>query len=559
MHMITMHCHNLFFKLKAIHMLKIKKLFTRNYHFLGVTFLITTFSFITYNLSFHQQIFNILNDNQVSCAFKILSPLDVYSLYVLLYLALFSYKPILKPVSYILFLISSIASYMVDNYGIFFNVSMIQNVFQTNKAEAFSYFSWQLFFYVIALGVVPCLILHKIKISYPSLKRTQLQRWGVVIALTIFSAIVTVSYYQQFSFIGRENRWNHQQIQPYSYIVATFETIKQDFFTTPPKYIQEGNNAKIISSTKKKLMIVVVGETARIQNYAYAGYNKNTNQYTQSYNLINFKNIKSCGTATAISVPCMFTDLTHDTFSTLKANYRDNVFDIIKKAGFEVTWYENDGGCKGMCQRIKTVDIHEVEKCKTDFCFDETMLKYVKNDLKQAYDANKDSLIVLHINGSHGPRYYERYPQDFAKFKPECRRADVENCQVNELINTYDNTILYTDYILAQLIKELQAYEKDRAVSLLYISDHGESLGEDGVFLHGLPYALAPKYQTHVPMQIYFGQNTLQAMGVNEECLRNAVENNYSHDNLFHTLLSILQIQTSEYQKNLDILANCKA
>ncbi len=541
-------------------MKKLYSFLTKPYHFLVVTLALASFSFAIYNFGFWQHIFTIFSGNELSFSFKVLSVLAVYALYLAISILLFSYKLLIKPVFILLFLINAIASYMVNKYGILFDISMIENIFQTNPQEATSYFSLTLFIYFLALGVLPSILLLKLNISYPSFKKTWLQRLSLIIGLLAFTSIITKTYYQPFSFIGRQNKYIIKKILPFAYIVATWKTVKAHYFTTPPKYIVGGKNAKTVSTTDKKLSILVVGETARIYNYGYYGYKNNTNKYTQDLNLINFKDVRSCGTATAYSVPCMLTNLTRANFSIEKAKYRDNLLDIARKAGVNLIWFDNNGGCKGMCDRIKHIYIkpNNPKFCRKDYCYDEILVEETKKELQKAYQENKDSLIILHIIGSHGPRYYERYPKRFTTFTPECRRADVENCELSTLRNTYDNTILYTDFILSRLINELKVYENERATSLFYISDHGESLGEDGAFLHGFPYVLAPKEQKQVPLQLYFGKNTLKAMQIDENCLRNKVDDQLSHDNVFHTLLSLLQIQTDEYQAELDILSSCK-
>lgn len=160
--------------------------------------------------------------------------------------------------------------------------------------------------------------------------------------------------------------------------------------------------------------------------------------------------------------------------------------------------------------------------------------------------------------GSHGPAYFQRYPQNFAYFKQDCKRADIENCTQQQLINTYDNTIRYTDYVLAQTITHLKQFENQYNVALIYLSDHGESLGENGIYLHGFPYSIAPKEQTHIPLMLWLSGGYKTAQHLDEACLkREALQDHYSQDNVFDTVLGSLDISTRIYRKNEDILANC--
>ena len=231
-----------------------------------------------------------------------------------------------------------------------------------------------------------------------------------------------------------------------------------------------------------------------------------------------------------------------------------------KKAGIDVTWYENDGGCKGVCKNIKTIEIQADESrelCTNGTCKDEVFLKYAQ-DITQ--NVHKDTVVVFHLIGSHGPKYYERYPKSFKKFTPDCNRADVENCSLEEVKNAYDNTVLYTDYVLYSLIHEVLEKNMDKYDPLLlYISDHGESLGENGLFLHGTPYMIAPEYQTTIPMQIWMPQQTASDLSLDVKCLReNTAGRDLSHDNLFHTVLGLLQVQTEVYKSDLDVMKMCR-
>ncbi len=539
------------------------KFLNKSYHFLYVIIALSLVFFTIYNQSFIKHIYNILKDDDVGILFKVLAPFALFTLSTCIYLLLFSYKYLLKPFFISLFLIGSITLYMSLNYGVIFDTSMIKNVFETNTHEAFSYLSLKLVIYFIGLGVIPSLILYKVKIYYPKFIKSNIQRLLALIFFFILTIAIVITYYQQFSFIGRKNNTLLKEIMPFSYLVSTTKYINEKYLTKPLEYQYQGLDAKEIeTTTKRKLTFVILGETARGDHMAYNGYERDTNFYTKNLNLISFKNVLSCATATAQSVPCMFTNLNKENFSNRKASFQDNVFDIMQRAKVNTAWFDNDGGCKGMCDRIKnTVNIapnSSKTKCNGDSCFDSILIDYAQNFLESIKDTKEDNIAVFHLIGSHGPRYFERYPEKFAKFLPECRRADVENCNLNSLINTYDNTILYTDYILSEFIKLLKTKEDEYVVSLIYISDHGESLGKNGMFLHGTPYSIAPIGQKHVPFMLYLGKDTPQELKIDRACLEKKINEKLTHDNLFHSLLSLMQIDTKEYNKDLDIFTSCK-
>ncbi|MBF4248557.1 phosphoethanolamine transferase, partial [Vibrio anguillarum] len=228
-------------------------------------------------------------------------------------------------------------------------------------------------------------------------------------------------------------------------------------------------------------------------------------------------------------------------------------------AGVSLSWIDNDGGDKGISKNFQLQEInHSVypELCRDGVCYDEVMLR----ELDQQIQASQGhQLIALHIIGSHGPTYYKRYPKDKAHFQPDCPRSDIENCSDEEIVNTYDNTIAYTDFVLAELIKKLDNYQENYNVALMYISDHGESLGENGMYLHGTPYAIAPKEQTQVPWLIWLPEQYSKQRNIDKECLLSSAKNGeYSHDNFFHTLIGFFGVTTKDKHQDMDIIHQCR-
>ena len=271
-------------------------------------------------------------------------------------------------------------------------------------------------------------------------------------------------------------------------------------------------------------------------------------------NPIVFKNVASCGTATAVSVPCMFSNMNRDDFNVNDAKFTQNVLDIALSAGYSVSWLENNSGCKGVCNRIPTEDLRASDDpkwCKGGYCYDEILLDGLDEKLQ---NLKYNSVIVLHMMGSHGPSYFERYPDKFKKFQPTCDTADLQDCTREQIVNTYDNTILYTDYVVANVIEKLKAYPQYQS-AMLYISDHGESLGENNIYLHGLPYKIAPDYQKQVPMILWLSDKMAESNKINVDILRQKAETSeYSHDNFFHTLIGLTDIKTTVYKRDMDLM-----
>ena len=162
-------------------------------------------------------------------------------------------------------------------------------------------------------------------------------------------------------------------------------------------------------------------------------------------------------------------------------------------------------------------------------------------------------LVVLHTMGSHGPAYYKRYPDSFEVFTPTCQTNQLNECNDEEINNAYDNTIIYTDYVLSKLISVLEKNTKVDESAMFYISDHGESLGENGLYLHGMPYFIAPDEQKKVAALMWFNEGLSQSLDI--DSIKEKIEVPLSHDNLIHTLLGFMSIETKVYQRNMDIVA----
>ena len=313
-------------------------------------------------------------------------------------------------------------------------------------------------------------------------------------------------------------------------------------------------------NSRKHVTVMVLGETARAQSFSLNGYAKPTNINTEKQGVISFTDVSSCGTATAVSVPCMFSRLNKKNYNKRNATAQQNAIDLINLAGADVLWISNNNGsCKGVCTRVKTIQVDTDKSnplCDGEYCFDEALLAPLKQKLNSL--THENTLIVLHMIGSHGPTYFKRYPSDKNVFTPDCQRSDIQNCSPEQLLNSYDNTIAYTDFVLSKVINELSILDNKDNIesSMLYISDHGESLGESGVYLHGLPYAFAPEQQTHVPM--IFWTDNAQA-DFDTACLRDLSKSSISHDNIFDTLLSIMSVKSKAYHIENDPFIDCKS
>lgn len=256
----------------------------------------------------------------------------------------------------------------------------------------------------------------------------------------------------------------------------------------------------------------------------------------------------------------MFSNMPRIHYDANLAHHQEGVLDVMAHAGVNVLWRENDGGCKGACDRVPHTDMTKwkvSELCKSDYCMDDVLLHRLTNYIDSIKD---DTVIVLHQMGSHGPAYYLRYPVEMRKFTPTCDSNQIQDCDHQALVNTYDNSILYTDSMVHDTISLLKSHSDKFNVALVYLSDHGESLGEHGMYLHGAPYVFAPTQQTHIPFLLWLSPGYASTFGINQSCLHAAAKtDSVSQDNIFHTLLGMMNVQTKEYQPTLDMIRSCQA
>jgi len=489
-------------------------------------------------------------------------PLSLFSLLTLLFLV-FTVKYLEKPFFILLTLISSIVSYATYHYGVIFNADMLDNILQTNYGEGASYLTAAALLWVGILGVLPAILIARTRIIHPPYLQEVGLKLLLAIAALLLLLLIGVCYYKDYASVIRNNTQLQKMIIPTQWGSSAFGYVKKNYFSQPVQYKYIGTDAKnmnIGGVGKKNLLILVIGETARSKNFSLNGYPHDTNQYTKKQDVIFFKQVRSCGTSTSVSLPCMFSNLTRRAYSHVQADNQDNLLDIVQRAQVNVLWLDNDAGCKGVCKHIPTIDIKPTPGpwCDGSSCYDQALLENLNERINALQ--GQDSVIVLHLIGSHGPSYFKRYPDAHRVFTPDCPRSDIQNCSQQHLINTYDNTILYTDFILNELIGVLKQQHEAWNTSLLYLSDHGESFGEKGLYLHGAPYALAPDEQIDIPWLAWFSDSFAGSKSIDLTCLKDKAANaRFSHDNLFHSVLGLLDIQTREYQKNLDIFNSCRS
>jgi len=458
-----------------------------------------------------------------------------------------------KPVLILLLLLSAAANHLMYNLGVYIDKDMIRNAFETNVREASDFFTLTGFLWVFAMGIVPIILLLRTKIEFASARQELKKRLTGIGASLALAGVLAALSYKDIVTVGRNHKSARKIINTVNYIYSTFRYVQK---LKPRKFVVLEENLPAVHHETPRVLVLVVGETARAANFSLNGYGRETNPLLKNQDIVYFRDTAACGTATAVSLPCLFSSLPRKKFDASDAKYTENLMDFLRKAGYDVLWVENDDGCKGVCDRVKTRDaVSEGHPrfCFKSYCWDDALLAGLENDLKTV---EKDTLIVLHTMGSHGPAYYQRYPDGFKRFQPICDTADIQKCPRESIVNTYDNTILYTDYIVSSAIDILKKFPQFES-GLVYVSDHGESLGENNIYLHGFPYAIAPDEQKRVPMLLWLNRLSRERVA-DYACLKKqAAENVFSHDWFFHSVLGFADVNTKLYDKQLDFFAPC--
>ncbi|EOE1259862.1 phosphoethanolamine transferase EptA [Klebsiella pneumoniae] len=515
------------------------------------------------NLAFYRQVFPLLPVNSLHNWLLFLSmPIVAISVMNIL-TTLASFLKLDRLVISLFILLSASAQYFIWNFGVVIDRSMITNILDTTPAESFALLSGEMIAVLGLSGVLPVFVAWWVKIRKPATRwRGAAMRLLNIAVSALLIILVAALFYKDYASVFRNNKELVKSLSPSNSIVAVNSWYAHHRMDNLPLVkIGEDATQKAVmhNAPRKNLTIVVLGETSRADNFSLGGYSRDTNPLMRQDGVIYFPHTTSCGTATAVSVPCMFSNMPRAHYDEELAHHQEGVLDILQRAGIQVLWNDNDGGCKGACDRVphqNVTDLKLTEQCIDGECYDDVLFHNLDSYID---NLQQDGIIVLHTIGSHGPTYYNRYPAAFRKFTPTCDTNEIQGCTREQLTNTYDNTILYVDYVVDKAIKLLQSKQDKFTTSLVYLSDHGESLGEDGVYLHGLPYSIAPDTQKHVPMALWLSADYQQRYGISAHCLQQrAQKENYSQDNLFSTLLGLLGVSTREYQAADDILTPCR-
>lgn len=492
-------------------------------------------------------------------------------------LSLLAWPRLIKGLLALLLLASAALAYFIGSYGIVFDPTMVVNLMQTDVRETRDLLSWRLLASLALLGAVPAwwLLRRPAAPAQALLKRLggNLAAFGLGIAAMVLLALAV---FADLSSTMRNYRTLRYMVTPLNAVYSLTRTAlhHQAAPSGPPAVI--GADAHLlprVAGAKPPLLLLVVGETARSMNFSLNGYARPTNPELAKLPVISLRQVTSCGTATAASLPCMFSPLGREAFGHLKGT-QENLLDVLQRAGLAVLWLDNQSGCKGLCDRVPNSSTAKLPEgaaplpeglCNKDElgeeeCFDESLLHELDRRMA-ALDPERlkrGLVLVMHQMGSHGPAYFKRSPPDLKPFQPECQSNALQQCPREQVVNGYDNTLVTTDRLLARSIAWLQTQAVRFDAGLLYVSDHGESLGENGLYLHGLPYAVAPAEQTHVPMILWLPEGSALGASLKPGCLQALRDKPVSHDNLFHTAMGWVGARADVYKPERDLIGGCR-
>lgn len=485
---------------------------------------------------------------------------------------------VFKPALTVVLLLSAGAAFFMGDFGAVIDRHALASVFETDVREAGEWLSSRMLLYILCLGVLPAVLVWWVDVRWRGVVGELWARIKLVALAFLLLGVAALAGGKDVASLMRNRMEMRHLINPFSMLSATLSWLdhaRNDNRPLERIALDARRGPALPSSTRPVVLVLVIGESARASSFDLNGYERATGVALKDVPIVNFLQVSSCGTNTATSLPCMFSGLGRKDYEDGVAKYRENLLDVLMRGGYDVLWLDNNTGSKGLAKRAKERSPgpkEYPEACSEEGCHDSVLLSELERTLPTL---TRDTVVVVHLLGSHGPAYHARYPRAFAKFQPECMTNELQRCTDQQLRNTYDNTILYTQHVLAGITALLgepragrdalppaaaaaaSAPARGYDAMMLFVSDHGESLGEHGLYLHGAPYAIAPDEQTHVPMLLWSSPGFATRRGLSMDCVRKSAGRSISHDHFFHTVLGLADVSTGVYRPPLDALAGC--
>ena len=473
-----------------------------------------------------------------------------------------------RPLLSLLIVVAAFAGHFIDRYGVYLDPGMLRNVLRTDVKEARELFAWAMLPHLALHAALPLWLLWRVRPARRRWLASLPRRLGMALLVAAVGAGALLSVFQDAAATVRNHKELRYLITPGNLVWSLATVLAQDSRSAVrPRHAIGTDAARTaaarVDGRRPLRVVMVVGETARAANWGLNGYARQTTPLLAAMpDLVSYAQVTSCGTNTEVSLPCMFSPGGRRDYDEARIRGSESLLHVLQRAGVQVLWRDNQSGCKGVCDGVPNELVGKAMApalCAGERCLDEALLAGLGARLASVAGATgADQFVVLHQLGNHGPAYDRRYPDAFRRFTPVCETADLRRCSREQIVNAYDNALLYTDQVLARAIDWLRQDSAGRDTALLYVSDHGESLGENGLYLHGVPYAIAPDVQTQVPMLLWLSAGIERSQGIDAACMRQRAAQPATHDHLFHTLLGLMEVSTAIYDLQFDLLGACR-
>jgi lipid A ethanolaminephosphotransferase len=476
-------------------------------------------------------------------------------------LVVFANRWVIKPLLSVLVLASAGAAYYMHAYAVIMDPAMVQNVLRTDTREVSELLTWGMAGNVLWWSAAPLGLIWWVRVVRLPWSKAAVVRVASIAGALVVAVLAILSVSRDITSFMRNHREARYLITPanflYGLAVNSADRVRDRNAIRQPVGL-DASLLRVGPPGKPRVLVLVIGETARAGNFSLLGYRRDTNPELARLDVTAFADVTSCGTSTEISLPCMFSPFGRAEYDERRIRNSEGLLDVLKRAGYTVRWIDNQSGCKGVCGGVDYLRIDPAAEdgpCDGSECLDGVLIRRLERELE---NVRGDTVLVLHMMGNHGPAYFRRYPPEFRRFKPDCATSELRRCTREEVVNAYDNAILYTDHVLAGLVEVLRRDPDRLDAAMIYVSDHGESLGEKGLYLHGMPRLFAPSEQTHVPLLVWLSPALTTHGDVSERCVRSRASGAYSHDNLFHSVLGLMNVRTRVYRADRDIFDGCR-
>jgi lipid A ethanolaminephosphotransferase len=459
----------------------------------------------------------------------------------------------------IVFFVTAAAAFYMDRYHVYIDRDMVANVLVTEPKEARELITPDFVLALLLHGLLPSVLVWWTRAPVRSVRiGIAMHGLGIAIALVVALGAIGLNYQSLSSLMRNEKAMRHL-IAPGNWMVALGKALRERRGADAPRQVI-ATDARIErpAGSRPRLVVVVVGETVNAAHWGLNGYARQTTPRLAALDGVNYPDVEACGTNTEVSLPCMFSAQGLANYDRDAIRGSESLLHLLAHLGVSTLWRDNQTGCKGICDGLpfeSFIDAQVPGHCEGNRCFDSVLLHELDAAVARMPG---DAVMVLHMLGNHGPSYYARYPEAFKRFTPACEVDELGDCERDTIVNAYDNAILYTDTVVADAVAWLEQQSAARDTALVYVSDHGESLGESGLYLHGVPRMIAPDEQLKVPMWLWLSPALREADGINLACLREQASNPRTHDVLFSTVLGLMRVETAAKDPALDLLEGCR-